>query len=369
MNFELSDEQRMLSESLERFLADYYDFEARKRYMALAQGMDRDVWCGLAKLGLFALPFAEKDGGLGGSSIDVMIVGEAMGRAIVNEPWQTAMVIAPALLEAASEDLRSETTQGIIDGRTLTAWAHVEPGNNDKDVSMATQASKQDLLTGFKTMVQFGAEADLLFVTAITPDGDVALYLVRKGAAGIVVRGYSTQDGKRAAEITFNSTPAKRLTGGITAKDAIGKAHAKALAVTIAEALGAMEATVEITVEYMKTREQFGRTIGSFQALQHMVAGAVVEIEQVRSMSIYASMMCEVPDAQTRDLALSAAKIKICDAAREIGQMSIQLHGGVGMTMEYAISHYFKRLTMAEIAWGDRDFHMDRLSAAGGLAA
>ena len=369
MNFELNDEQRMLSDSLGRFLADQYGFEARQRFLDLPEGMDRAVWSGIAELGLFALPFAEDDGGLGGSSVDTMIVGETMGRAIVNEPWQAAMAVAPALLEAASGDLRIETAAAIIDGSALPAWAHVEPGMIHLNEPMSTQACAQDTLTGTKTMVPFGAEADLLFVTAIGPDRDTALYLVKQGAAGLEMRGYATQDGKRAAEITFDGTPAQRLTSGISASDAIGKAQAKALAATIAEALGAMEAAVDMTVDYLKTREQFGRPIGSFQALQHIAAGAVVEIEQIRSMSMYASVMCDDPDPQARDLALSAAKIKMCDAAREIGQMAIQLHGGVGMTMEYAIGHYFKRLTMAEIAWGDRDFHMDRLSAAGGLAA
>ena len=369
MNFELNDEQRMLADSLRRLLADRYDFEARRRFMETPNGFDRSTWTDFAELGLFALPFSEEDGGLGGTSVETMIVGEAMGHALVNEPWFVAMAIAPALLEAASREQRQETVEAIVEGSVLPAWAHLEPGMIDQGEPVTLQATEAGLLSGTKTVVHFGAEADLLFVTARGPDGGDALYLVTRDAEGLEARGYRTQDGRRAAEMTFESTPGQRLSGGIPVSEAISKAQARALAAIVAEALGAMEASIELTVEYLKTREQFGRPIGSFQALQHIAAGAVVEIEQFRSMSLYASVMCDDPDPKARDLALSAAKIKVCDAAREIGQMSIQLHGGVGMTMEYAIGHYFKRLTMLELAGGDRDFHMDRLTEAGGLAA
>lgn len=367
MNFELSDEQRMLSDSLTRFLADKYDFEKRRKYMGLEGGLDRDIWTGFAELGIFALPFSEDEGGLGGSSVETMIVGEAMGRALANEPWAEAMAIAPALLQAGSAEQRTGLAEGIIGGEIMPTWAHLEPGMIDRgeDIQTAEQGGN---LSGTKTVVNFGAEADLIFVTAKGTDG-LGLYLVRQGADGMEARAYKTQDGKRAAEITFDGTPCEALTGGVSAETAIGMAEARALSASIAEALGCMEVAIDETVEYIKGREQFGRPIGSFQALQHIAAGAVVEKEQVRSMAMYASVMCEDEDETARDLALSSAKVKMCDASRNVGQMSIQLHGGVGMTMEYAIGHYFKRLTMLEIAWGDRDFHMDRLCEAGGLAA
>lgn len=364
MNFEFNDEQRMLAESLNRFLSDRYDFEKRRKYMDTDSGMDREIWTGFAEMGLFAMPFAEEDGGLGGSSVDTMIVAECMGAALANEPWAEAMAIAPALLLAASADQRAALAEGIIGGDTIPTWANLEPGMMDSGEPMKTSATAEGALSGAKTVVAFGAEADMLFVTANAPDGTPGLYVVRAGAAGMDARGYKTQDGRRAAEITFDNTPSEPLHGGIAAADAIAMATARAVSATVAESVGVMEKSIDLTVDYIKTREQFGRAIGTFQALQHIAAGAVVEKEQVRSMAMYASVMCEDNDAGERDGAMSSAKVKMCDASRNVGQMSIQLHGGVGMTMEYAIGHYFKRLTMLEIAYGDRDFHMDRLCQA-----
>ena len=368
MNFELNDEQRMLSDSVTRFLADRYDFEKRKKYMAMEGGFDPKIWQGYADLGIFALPFSEDVGGLGGTSVETMIVGEAMGFALANEPWAEAMGIAPSLLQAGSAEQRAAVAEGIISGETIPTWAHLEPGMIDRDEGVTCVASADGALSGTKTVVAFGAEANLIFVTAKGPDG-LGLYIVRGGATGLEARAYKTQDGARAAELSFDGTPSEKLSGGIPAEEAIALAEARAVSATLAEALGCMEKSIDLTVEYIKGREQFGRPIGSFQALQHIAAGAVVEKEQVRSMAMYASVMCDDPDPQQRDLAMSAAKVKMCDASRNVGQMSIQLHGGVGMTMEYAIGHYFKRLTMLELAYGDRDFHMDRLCAAGGLAA
>ena len=368
MNFELNDEQRMLSESLSRFLADKYDFEKRGKYMEMEGGFDPAIWQGFAELGIFALPFTEDEGGLGGTSVETMIVGQAMGYALTNEPWAEAMAIAPSLLQAGSADQRASVAEGIIGGEVIPTWAHLEPGMVDRGEDIATTAAADGTLSGTKTVVSFGAEASLIFVTAKGPDG-IGLYMVEAGAKGMEARAYKTQDGQRAAEVSFEGTPSVQLTGGIPAAEAIGLAEARGLAAVMAESLGCMENAIEQTAEYIKGREQFGRPIGSFQALQHIAAGAVVEKEQVKSMAMYASVMCDDPDPQARDLALSAAKVKMCDASREVGQMSIQLHGGVGMTMEYAIGHYFKRMTMLEIAFGDRDFHMDRLCEAGGLAA
>ncbi len=368
MDFELNDEQRMLSETLTRYLADRYDFEKRQKYVALDEGFDRKIWQGYAEMGLFALPFPEDEGGIGGSPTETMLVAEAMGGAITVEPWVEAIAVAPALLQAASADQRAAIAEGIIGGETVPTWAHVEPGMIERDEPMKTTAH-DGKLSGTKTVVPFGAEADIIFVTAVDGSGKPGLYVVRKGAEGLEARGYRTQDEMRAAELTFDGTPAEKLEGGIAAEKAIGQAEARALAATLGEALGAMEKAIELTVEYIKEREQFGKPIGTFQALQHIAAQGVVEKEQVKSMAMYAALMCEEADEQTRDLALSTAKVKMCDASRYVGQMSIQLHGGVGMTMEYSIGHYFKRLTMLEIAWGDRDFHMDRLCDAGGLAA
>ena len=368
MNFELNDEQRMLSDSVSRFLSDRYDFEKRRKYMEMEGGFDPKIWQGYADLGIFALPFSEDEGGIGGTSVETMIVGEAMGFALANEPWAEAMAIAPSLLTAGSAEQRAAVAEGIISGETVPTWAHLEPGMIDRGEGVQCSASADGVLNGTKTVVAFGAEATLIFVTAMGPEG-LGLYMVKAGAKGMEARACKTQDGKRAAELTFDGTPSEKLSGGVPAAEAIALAEARGVAAVLAESVGLMEKSIDLTVEYIKGREQFGRPIGSFQALQHIAAGAVVEKEQVRSMAMYASVMCDDADAQARDLAMSAAKVKMVDASRIVGQMSIQLHGGVGMTMEYAIGHYFKRLTMLEIAHGDRDFHMDRLCEAGGLAA
>ena len=368
MDFELNDEQRMLSDSLTRFLDDRYDFEKRKTYVASPAGFDRKIWQGYAEMGLFALPFPEDEGGIGGSPTETMLVAEAMGGAIAVEPWTEAIAIAPALLQAASAEQRAAIAEPIISGEAVPTWAHLEPGMLERDEPMKT-TFENGKLNGTKTVVTFGAEADVIFVTAADGSGGIGLYVVKKGTEGLEARGYRTQDEGRAAELTFDGTPAEKLEGGIAATEAVSLAEARALAASIGEALGIMEQAIDLTVEYIKGREQFGRPIGTFQALQHIAAQGVVEKEQVRSMAMYAALMCEDSDTQARDLALSTAKVKMCDAARYVGQMSIQLHGGVGMTMEYSIGHYFKRLTMLEITWGDRDFHMDRLCEAGGLAA
>ena len=368
MNFELNDEQRMLSESLSRFLADRYAFDKRQKFVAMPTGFDRAIWQGYADMGLFALPFSEDEGGIGGTAAETMLVAEAMGSAITVEPWLEAIAIAPALLKAGSAEQQAGVIEGLIAGEIVPTWAHLETGMIDRGEGIQTQENGGKL-SGTKTVVSYGEEADLIFVTALDASGATGLYMVRKGAGGMEARSYRTQDEQRASELTFDGTPAEKLAGGIPADVAIGMAESKALAASIGEALGAMEKAIDLTVAYIKEREQFGRPIGTFQALQHIAAQAVVEKEQVKSMAMYAALMCEDEDVTTRDLALSTAKVKMCDASRYVGQMAIQLHGGVGMTMEYAIGHYFKRLTMLEIAWGDRDFHMDRLCEAGGLAA
>ncbi len=204
----------------------------------------------------------------------------------------------------------------------------------------------------------------MLIVSART-DGETGLFLVAGEAA--TRRDFETQDGMRAAEVVLENAPAERLTGAIAAEQAIARAEAAGLAAICAEAVGCMDKALELTGEYLKTREQFGRAIGSFQALQHAAADMVIEVEQARSMALYAAMMADLDDARERDAALSAAKVQVCRSARAVGQAAVQLHGGVGMTMEYAIGHYFKRLTMIELEFGGLDFHLDRLSALGGL--
>lgn len=364
MNFELSDEQRMLSDSLGRFLTDYYGFSARTLSMASESGHDPAVWRGFADLGLLALGYAEEDGGFGGGAAETLIVAEAMGRALVNEPWLDAIVLVPSLLCAGSVAQRRALVERIAGGGELCVWARQEPGLLQNSEAGYTRVDEAGQLSGTKILVPFGELAGLFIVDAKDVAGQSGLYLVEADASDLSLRGYATQDGRRAADVVFENTPAQRLEGGQTAQSAIARAEIHGCAAVIAEAVGAMDAAIEITTDYLKQRRQFGQPIGRFQALQHQAADMLVELEQARSMAFLAAMVRDAPGPA--QATLSAAKVRMCDAARLIGQSTVQLHGGIGVTMENPIGHYFKRLSILELAFGNRDEHLDRLQAAGG---
>ncbi len=369
MDFELSEEQRLLRESLLRLLGDRYGFEQRNRYRALPGGYDPAIWQAYSEMGLTALNVLEAHGGLGAGPEETFIVMSEMGKALAVEPYLVTCVLAPELLKAASAEQAGPVLERIAAGEVIVAFAHHEPaqwsGEADGLSVTASQANGGWQLSGLKSPVRHGAQSDALIVSA-RAGGETALFHVDGNAASR--RDFETQDGMRAAEIAFDETPAQRLTGGVAASDAIARAEAAGLAAVSAEAAGCMDKALELTSDYLKTREQFGRAIGSFQALQHAAADMVIEVEQARSMALYAAMMAGADDPRQRDAALSAAKVQICQSARSVGQAAVQLHGGVGMTMEYAIGHYFKRLTMIELEFGGLDFHLDRLSRLGGLS-
>ncbi len=376
MNFDLSDEQRMLKESVSRLMANRYSFEDRKRHMAVDGGMAPKIWAEFAELGLLALPFAQEDGGIGGGSEEIMIVMEELGRALALEPYLQGVVIPSTLLRlGASAEERAELVEGIGDGSLRLVFAHGEAGAGYRLSHVETRATASGdshALHGAKTLVIHGGTATHFLVSARLSGapGDqtgIGLFLVAADAAGISRRDYPTQDGLRAAELVLEGAPARRLGTG-EAFPALEAAADEAVAALCAEAVGAMDAALGLTVEYLKTRKQFGRVIGDFQALQHKASEMVVELEQARSMAIYASMMARNPNAKVRATSVSAAKVQVSRSARFIAQVCVQLHGGVGMTMEFAVGHYMKRLTMIEKAFGDVDYHLDRLAAAGGLA-
>ncbi len=368
MDFELSEEQRLLCESLSRLLADRYSFDQRNRYRALPGGFDPAMWQAYAEMGLTALNVPEAHGGLGAGAEETFIVMSEMGKALSGEPFVATCILAPQLLKAASEDQAGPVLERIAAGELIVAFAHHEPAQWSGEAEglsvTASQANGGWRLSGVKSPARHGAQADALIVSA-RAGGETALFLVDSDAA--TRRDFETQDGMRAAEVVFENAPAERMSGGIAAEEAVARAEAFGLAAVCAEAAGAMDKALQLTSEYLKTREQFGRAIGSFQALQHAAAGMVIEVEQARSMALYAAMMAGADDAGERDAALSAAKVQVCRSARSVGQAAVQLHGGLGMTMEYAIGHYFKRLTMIEQEFGGLDFHLDRLSALGGL--
>jgi pimeloyl-CoA dehydrogenase small subunit len=379
MNFDFSDEQRLLKDSIERLLAKRYGFEARRSYIAAEGGFSPDIWQEFADLGLLALPFSEEEGGIGGGAEEIMIAMQAMGRVLTVEPFLSAVVIAASILRnGANTRQRADLVPQIADGTLRLAFAHCEKAAGYRLAHVDTIARTQGtgfVLDGHKTLVLHGGSAQKFIVSArlageVEDEAGIGLFLVEASLPGITRHDYSTQDGMRAAEITLSGVilEADALLGNNhDALPVIKQAVDEAIAALTAEAVGAMEAALEITVEYLKTRKQFGRAIGDFQALQHRASEMVVELEQARSMAMYATMMSRNLDASERARTVSAAKIQISKSAKAIGQACVQLHGGVGMTMEYQIGHYFKRLTMIEKAFGDTDWHLDQLSKAGGL--
>ena len=381
MDFDLSEEQRLLKESIDGLLSDAYDFEQRKKYRAEKDGWSRGVWNKLAEQGLLGLPFAEADGGFGGGAVETMIVMEALGRALVVEPYLATVVLGGGFLRhGGSEAQRAAHLPGLIDGSRTMAFAQLEKNSRYDLADVSTTAKKNGggwVIDGAKFVVLHGDAADTLVVTARTGGGQrdrkgIGVFLVPRDAKGVSIKGYPTQDGLRAADITFEGVAIGADAAIGNPEDALGlieRVVDEARIAMCAEAVGLMEEALKTTVEYIKTRKQFGVAIGTFQALQHRASDMFVELEQGRSMAMYATMASNFEDAQERAAAVAAAKVQIGRSARFVGQQSIQLHGGVGMTEEFKIGHYFKRLTMIETSFGDTDYHLRRLSEQGGLPA
>jgi pimeloyl-CoA dehydrogenase small subunit len=374
MDFNLSEEQTVLQDNLRRFISKEYPFERRRQLARSEEGFSRDTWRQFADLGLLGLPFPEAYGGMSGKAVDTMIIMEAFGRGLVLEPYLATVVLCGGLLRDAGSDAQKEALlPAIAGGRLMLALAHYEPGTRYALNHIATTAKANDggvVIDGAKSVVLSGPAADTLIVAARTSggpcdDAGISLFIVDRNAASVSVRGYPTQDGLRAAEITLKGVrvSADALLG---AKDqalpAIERAIDYGIAALCAEAVGIMDTLIKATLEYLKTRRQFGVPIGRFQALQHRMADMLMASEQARSMMYLASVKVDSPDAAERRRAVSAAKAYIGQAARYVGQQSVQLHGGMGMTDELNISHYFKRLTMLNATFGDVDHHLGTFS-------
>ncbi|HUN96991.1 MAG TPA: pimeloyl-CoA dehydrogenase small subunit [Bradyrhizobium sp.] len=381
MDFDLSEEQRLLKESVDGLLTDAYDFEQRKKYMKEKGGWSKAVWSKLAEQGLLGLPFAEADGGFGAGGVETMIVMEALGRALVLEPYLATVVIAGGFLRhGGSAEQKAAHIPGIIDGSKTFAFAQLEKNSRYDLFDVATTAKKKGsgwIIDGEKFVVLNGEAADTLVVTARTKGNQrdkagIGVFLVPADAKGISRKGYPTQDGFRAADITFTGVEvgADAAIGdpenGLPLIERVADETRTALC---AEAVGAMDESLKTTVEYIKTRKQFGVPIGSFQVLQHRAADMFVALEQARSMSMYATMASDFDNAKERATAVAAAKVQVGKSLKFVGQQSIQLHGGIGMTMEAKIGHYFKRLTMIENTLGDADYHLRRVTDSGGLVS
>jgi pimeloyl-CoA dehydrogenase small subunit len=372
MNLEPSDEQRLLKESLARLLADRYGFEQRRAHAAAPEGWSRALWAAYAELGVLGLPFAEADGGFGGGAAELLLVAEAFGGALVLEPWVATLLLGGGCLRhGADAALRARLVPGIVAGDTLLAFAQVEPQARHDLFDVLTRATRDGdawRLDGRKGVVVHGDCADWLCVTART-GGErrdrqgIGVFLVEAVQPGVARRGYTTLDGLRAAEVTLSGARGVALGDAADGLPLIERVVEEAIAALAAEAVGAMDAALKLTLDYLRTRRQFGRAIGEFQVVQHRAADMLTALEQARSMALHAGMLVEDGDAEARRRGMAAVKVQIGRSARFVAQQAIQLHGGIGMTMEYAIGHYARRLTAIDLLFGDAEHHLRRLAA------
>jgi pimeloyl-CoA dehydrogenase small subunit len=379
MDFDLSEEQRLLKESVDGLLGSSYDFDARKKYMAQKGGWSKAVWGKFAEQGLLGLPFSEDEGGFGAGAIETMIVMEALGKALVLEPYLATVVIGGGFLRrGGSPAQKAAYIPAIIDGSKSFAFAQLEKNSRYDLGDVSTSAKKKGdgwVIDGEKFVVLNGESADMLVVTARTKGGQrdangIGVFLVPGNAKGIAKKGYPTQDGLHAADITFTGVEVgadAAIGDPENGLDLIERVVDDARIALCAEAVGVMDESLKSTVEYLKTRTQFGVPIGTFQVLQHRAADMFVAVEQARSMAMFATMAGDFDDAKERATAIAAAKVQIGKSLKFVGQQSVQLHGGIGMTMEAKIGHYFKRLTMIENTFGDTDYHLRRVTQGGGL--
>lgn len=368
MNFELDDDRRMLSETLTRFLTDNYPIEKRHGFVMGDGGFSKEMWAQFAELGVIGALFDESAGGFGGAGVDLTVVFEALGRHLVVEPFLSSLLAGSALAKGGAH---GQLIEQIISGEKLVAMAHGEPTSRYELSHVETTASKQGdswTLSGSKSVVLGGGTADSFVVSART-SGDVyeeagiGLFLVHHGD-GVSQRGFGTIDGYGAAELYFDNAKAELITAEGEGYAGLEEAYAKAIVAVCAEALGAMEIAKDMTVEYMHTRKQFGVLIGKFQALQHRMADILIELEQLRSSVINAAGHLS-GDRREREKAVSACKHMTGTIGRLVAEEAIQIHGGMGMTWEYPVGHFAKRITMIDHLFGDTDHHLERYIALG----
>jgi pimeloyl-CoA dehydrogenase small subunit len=379
MHFALSEEQRLIQDSLRRLLQKSYSFEHRLQHLNSACGWSRDLWRQYADLGLLALPFEDRHGGLSGTPVETMIVMEQFGRAITLEPYLATVVLAGGVTRhAGSEEQKQKIIGKIIDGTMTLSLAHEEKDARYDLASVGTAARLVDgawQLDGHKSFALHADSADALIVSArvggsATDKNGIALFLVDVDTPGLDIEAYRIHDGQRAAAVSLNSvrvdsdcvvgTPGEMYT-------IIERVYQEAIAAVCAEAVGVMTELHETTVEYLKQRRQFGVPIGSFQALQHRAAEMFIALEQARSMAMFATIMSSDSHDDARAQAISAAKVQIGRSGRWIGEQAVQLHGGIAIAMEFKAGHYFKKLTMLDQFLGNADHHLEVLSQGGGL--
>ncbi|MGI9492047.1 MAG: acyl-CoA dehydrogenase family protein [Geminicoccaceae bacterium] len=367
MDFALSEERRLLAETAERFLRDHYPLETRHDNAAKPEGFCREAWKAFADLGLIAALLPPAVDGLGGDGEDILVVFEALGSRLVVEPFLAGAVLGATPILLSGSPSQQAMLQDVISGDLLLAFAHGEKDSRYSDCEVRTKAENWDgqwYLSGQKSVVLNGDTADVLVVTARTSgeadakDG-LGLFLVKTGADGLSRRSYGTIEGGQAAEISFDDVPADPIGSPGEAYPVIEQTIAHGSLAISAEALGIMEASKNITLDYLKTRTQFGRPIGSFQNLQHRMVDMLLEIEQARSAVMLAAGTLGA-DRVTRERHIAAAKNLIGRVGQLVAEESIQLHGGIAMTWDYQLGHYAKRLVMLDHLLGDTDHHLER---------
>src|SRR6201999_2314205 len=374
MEFNYSEEQLALQDTLQRFISRDYDFDKRRAFAASEPGFSAQAWSQYAELGLLALPFPEEFGGLGGNGVDVMLVMEQFGQGLLLEPYMSTVVTCGGLIrDAAAEALKKKLLPQIAEGKLkLSLAAYEASGRYDLPYVAATaqESGGNWRLSGRKTVVLDGASADYFLVSARssgkTADRDgISLFLVPREAKGLTLAAYPTQSGARAADLLLENV----LVGSDALVGAAGKAAGileraveRANAALCAEAVGIINALNHATLNYLKTRKQFGVAIGTFQALKHKMADMLIAAEQSRSMAIIAAVHADSVDAAERHRAIAAAKAYIGQSGRLVGQHAVQMHGGMGVVDELNVSHYFKRLTMIDLTFGDADYQLASFS-------
>ena len=376
MDFEYSDEQRLFSETLRKFLNTGYGFDARAKIISSSAGFSEDVWAAMAEMGILGVPFDAEHGGFGGTTVDMMVVMEALGEALVVEPYLATVGLGGRFIaRGGTAGQQKQILPSLIAGKTKMAFAQTEPGARYELARVSTRATPSGdgwVLEGDKRAVLHGGCADLLVVSARTAgaEGDahgISVFLVERGAPGVTVSEYRGLDNLRLADVRLSGVRVARA--GLLGAEGGGWSLIEevvdyATALVCAEAVGAIKYAHDATLDYLKTRRQFGVPIGSFQALQHRMVDILIAYEQARSIACLACVKVETADGAERRRIVSAAKIKIADAARHVSQEAVQLHGGMGMTEELKISHTFRRLTTIAQAFGDADHHLARFAAA-----
>ncbi|MFX0575649.1 acyl-CoA dehydrogenase family protein [Nocardia nepalensis] len=364
MDFELTDEQAMLRDTVRDLLGRNYDPETRLKVTDTELGWSRDVWNQLAELGVLGLSFTEEDGGVDAGPVETMVVLEEIGRRLAPEPLLDAVLVPGGLVaRVGSAEQRQRILPEVAGGTKLLAFAHTEPGVRWPSTELATTAVQEGdswVLTGLKNPVPHGDSADELVVSAVLPSGGIGLFLVGPDAAGVQRKSYRTVDGQRAAQLEFDKAPGELLGDNIDAAEAVRETIGHAQAGLCAESIGAMEEALRLTTEYLKTRKQFGVTLSKFQTLTQRAANMYVSLELARSMSLYAN--ASLADGANDPVIASRARLQVGRSARHIGQEAIQMHGGIGVTAEYPVSHYVARLTAIERTLGGGLEHLRVLS-------